>query len=204
MTIRRGEQWGELVATPHGLVVAADDAELGRLVGEVRDHVGDIPALGVRGGDLARSIGGGTSGRADGSLLRVSVDALHVRADDGSAMWAVAHVVARRSWWRGEVVLAMNAQFHGAFDVAPRSHPNDGRVDVVRVAPSMSARARWQARRRARTGTHVPHPLLSTHASAQFDCTFERPLLVWIDGHKWRRTSALTITVEPDAFVLHA
>ena len=49
-----------------------------------------------------------------------------------------------------------------AHDVAPRAHPNDGRFDVVEVSAAMPARARLQAWRRLATGTHVPHPDITT------------------------------------------
>ena len=62
---------------------------------------------------------------------------MRVTLDDAAPTWGVAHVVVRRQWWRGEIVMAMNAQFYGRYDVAPRGHPNDGKVDVVRVDPSM-------------------------------------------------------------------
>ena len=54
---------------------------------------------------------------------------------DGRRLTAVAHVVARGGgpWWRGPIVAVMNADRLGRWDVAPRAHPNDGRLDVVEV-----------------------------------------------------------------------
>ena len=56
----------------------------------------------------------------------------------------------------------LNADRIGAWDVAPRAHPNDGQLDVVEVDASMGLRDRWQASRRLATGTHVPHPAIHT------------------------------------------
>ena len=135
--------------------------------------------------------------------MTAPVDLLRVEAG-GRTTWAVAHVVARRSWWRGEVLLAMNAQFLDGYDVAPRSHPNDGKVDVVRVAAAMPLRARLQARTRARTGTHVPHPQLTVTQSSSYDATFARPLVLWVDGVRWGTAKELRLTVAPDALTIFA
>jgi diacylglycerol kinase family enzyme len=144
---------------------------------------------------------GGADRFASGAT-RVPLDLVRVEAE-GRSTWSVAHVVARRSWWRGDVVLAMTAQYLGDADVAPRAHPNDGKVDVLRVDPAMPMQARWQAVRRARTGSHVPHPLLRMTQVQQITLDLARPLVVWIDGVRWSTTRTLTLTVEPDAYVAY-
>ena len=114
--------------------------------------------LRLTGGDLLATIGGA----AGESARRFPIDVLSVDAD-GRRLTAVAHVVARgRTWWRGPIVAVMNADRIGAWDVAPRAHPNDGQLDVVEVDASMGLRDRWQASRRLPTGTHVPHPAIRT------------------------------------------
>ena len=121
---------------------------------------------------------------------------------------AASHVVGRRlsSRFRGEVLFVMNAQFLGPYDIAPRGHPNDGRVEVLKVASSMSWRVRRRALQRALTGTHVPHPLISTSvvSTSPLEVVFERPLDVWLDGTKWLRTRSVTFTVEADALEVFA
>lgn len=203
MTIRKGEPWGEPVESPVDLPVMADDAAAHAWVVREREAGRGLVSLGVAGGDLARTMGGGAEGRFPGTVTVAPVDLVRVEAD-GRITWAVAHVVARRSWWRGDVHLAMNAQFIGGLDVAPRSHPNDGRVDVIDVSPAMSLRARLQARSRARTGTHLPHPHLATRQVAVCEWQFDRPLDLWVDGVRWGRASAVTLRVEPDALIVHA
>ena len=94
----------------------------------------------------------------------------------------------------------MTAQYLRGLDVVPRSHPNDGKVDVLRVDADMPVRARWQASRRARTGTHLPHPQLHVTQTAGVGLDFARPLHIWVDGRRWRTTGAATMTVEPDAY----
>ena len=203
MTIRRGEPWGEAVESPPDLFVAPTDAAARAVVVAARAAGSELPPIGFAAGDLARTMGGGAGDRFPGTVTRAPIDVVRVEAG-GQRTWAVAHVVARRRWWRGEVVLAMNAQFLGRYDVAPRSHPNDGRVDIVRVAARMGLRTRLQARRRARTGTHLPHPLIEVRQAATAVLSFQRPLSVWVDGVRWQRATELTLTVEPDALVAHA
>jgi YegS C-terminal NAD kinase beta sandwich-like domain len=201
--IRKGEPWGEPVLPPSDLPVMADDAAAGDWVRHEREAGRSMLPLGVAGGDLARTMGGGAPGRFSGTVVVASVDIVRVEVA-GRVTWAVAHVIARRSWWRGEVHLAMNAQFLGTYDVAPRSHPNDGRVDLIDVASSTSVRTRLQARARARTGTHLPHPELAASQTAAVEWRFERPLDLWVDGRLWCRASSAVLRVEPDALLLHA
>lgn len=196
VTIRKGEAWGDpVVSAAEGLRVATSDGEAVR--GGRRD------AVGLSGGDMARTMGGGAPGRLNGPHVRATVDLLEVTAD-GRTFIALAHVVARRSWWRGEVVMAMNAQFLGEYDVAPRSHPNDGRLDLLRVDPSMPLRARLQARTRARTGTHLPHPHITFASTQRWTAEFVRPLNLYVDGTRVARVRELAIVVLPDALIVHA
>ena len=203
MTIRRGQQWGEQVQSPDFLRVVPTDRDAREWVVAQRETDRPLQPLGLGGGDMARTLGGGTAGRFPGSVMTAPIDVLRVHAG-GRTTWAVSHVVARRSWWRGEVWLAMNAQFLGPYDVAPRSHPNDGKVDVVHVRAEMSTRARRLARDRARTGTHLPHPLLQTTQAASTDATFGRPLVLWVDGVRWGTATHVTVTCEPDALTVYA
>lgn len=197
MTIRKGEPWGAAVAAPPDLLIIESDAA-------ARDAVlAGARTIGLAHGDLARTMGGGARGRFDGKVVRAPVDLLRVTADGDSTL-VVAHVVARRSWWRGQVVMVMNAQFLGRYDVAPRSHPNDGRVEVLTVAAAMPLRERLQARRRAVTGTHLPHPRLTMVQVGEYRVEFVRPLTVWVDGVKWRRAMVLEVHVEPDALTVLA
>ena len=202
MTIRRGEPWGEAVDVPAGLFVALDDAAASRFVHDAIEAGRGLEAFGVAGGDLARTMGGGAQSRLRSQVTRAPVDLLRVESD-GRRGVAVAHVVVGR-WWRGECRIALNAQFLGPLDLAPRSHPNDGRLDTLVLDPTMSRRARAQARRRARSGTHVPHPMLAVAQAATVSWTFDRPQPVRVDGIRWGTARSITVTVWPDALIVYA
>jgi hypothetical protein len=203
VTIRKGEPWGDAIESSPELHVSPSDRAAREWVVRQREAGRSVLSLGLSGGDLARTMGGGAPGRFPGTVTRAPVDIVRVDAD-GRTTWAVAHVVARRSWLRGDVHMAMNAQFFGRYDVAPRSHPNDGRIDVLHVLAKMPLRARLQARKRARTGTHVPHPQITTTQVSTATWQFARPLVVWVDGVRWCTTDEVVLTVEPDALIAHA
>lgn len=194
MTIRPGQDWGDVVTEPPDLVEVGADAELAAHL----DGSDDRPVI-VRSGDLLATVGGSSRG---GVVRRLPIDLLRVETDTGRYA-AVAHVVARRSWWRGPVLAVVNVDRMGAWDVAPRAHPNDGRADVVEVDAAMGIRARWQAARRLASGTHVPHPLIHVGRISDRSWTFDRPRRLWVDGVARGSVRSLHIVVEPDAAVVH-
>lgn len=204
MTIRRGQPWGEAVPAPSDLVFVTRDAEASALIAAARATESAVPPLGLGGGDMAHTMGGGSSDRfaSHQQVVRATVDVLRVHANGRSTV-ALAHVVARRHWWRGPLVFAMNAQFIGPYDVAPRSHPNDGKVDIVEVSAHMPLRTRLQAVRRARTGTHLPHPQITVRQRVEAHLTFPRPLTIYVDGEAWCDAQACTVEVEADAVIVH-
>ena len=209
MTIKPGQAWGRPVPRPPDLVVVHSDVELARAISQERG----LP-IGVGGGDLARTLGV-TSASAGTLATRPTVneypiDLLEVRIDGAEEpIVTCAHVVARSPWgsghWlRGRILVVMNAEFIGEWDIAPRGHPNDGRIEIVDVDASMTARERLAARRRLSTGTHVPHPSITTRSVKTGSWQFERPLDVVADGRRVARASSLSIDVLADAATVYA
>lgn len=202
MTIRKGEEWGEAGGLPAGGAIVRTDAEARDRVTAARRAGDDPPTLGLLGGDLCRTLGG----RGDEARLR-SEAAMRLPVDlgsvlvDGAQHWFVAHLVARRWWWSGRIVAVMNAEFVGAWDVAPRAHPNDGVLDVVDVAPAMSLADRVKARGRLATGAHLPHPAITVSRRSAVQLTFDRPTPVWLDGVRVGEARNLSVRLEPDALV---
>ncbi len=198
MTIGKGQVWGEPGALPDDGVVVETDAEASAAVARARRESRPAPVLGLVGGDLARTCG--ATGRVDRlrgpEAQRLPVDLGEVLVD-GELRFFVAHLVARRSWWRGEVVVAMNAQYLGRWDVAPRSHPNDGRLDMLRGALPLGDRI--EARRRLPTGTHVPHPGIAERRVRAVQLDLAAGTRVWLDGVCVGPARALSIRCVPDA-----
>ena len=122
---------------------------------------------------------------------------------------ACAHIIIRNpwwrgGWWRGSVVVVMNAEYIGEWDVAPRGHPNDGRVEIFEVGSSFGVRRRWQARRRVHSATHVPHPGIDTRPVRTASWSFRVPKSILVDGRRIGSARVVEVTVAPDAAVVHA
>lgn len=204
MTIRPGLSWGREVPRPQGLVTVDGDRSLVEALAAP-----DRPPLAIGSGDLARTLGV-TSPDRRSTLNEFPIDLLDVRLDGSDEpILACAHVIARSPWrrghwFRGPILAVMNAEFIGEWDVAPRGHPNDGRAEVFEVDASMPVRQRLSARRRLRTGTHVPHPCVATRSVRAGTWNFDQALDVQVDGRRVGRASSLTVQVLPDAAIVHA
>lgn len=207
MTIEKGVAWGREVPRPDDLLVVHDDRGVAAALSGPSPHRPVAPA----GGDLARTLG--TSGPGDRQRLNeFPLDLVEVYLDGdtgGDAVVACAHVLARSprsrgSWWRGPALAVMNAEFVGSHDVAPRGHPNDGRVETFLVDDAMLVRQRIAAQRRLATGTHVPHPSISTRSVRSANWLFDTDLEVFIDGVRVGRTRSIAVVVRPDAALIYA
>jgi hypothetical protein len=199
VTVRPGGEWGRTVERPDDLVAVSSDAEVMSVLaagGRVR----------LVGGDLARTVGCATTrGRHD--VLELPIDLIDVTID-GIDRVACAHVVVHNraphgGWWRGNVIAVMNAEFLGEWDVAPRGHPNDGRVEVVETVATMNIRDRLAVRRRLPLGTHVPHPSIATRPVREAAWDLEPGCTVIVDGKPSGRARSLAIRVRPDAAVVY-
>jgi len=201
VSVEKGKAWGAQGPLPEDGVVVHSDAEARAVVEAARRAGHELPALGLAAGDLCRTLGG----RGDEARLRTDA-ATRATVDlgsvllDGSIHWFVAHLVARRSWWHGRVVAAMNAQWIGRWDVAPRAHPGDGLLDVV--DGDLALTQRLKARRRLPAGLHVPHPGIRVQRRAAVQLDLQPPLDVWLDGVRVGRASTLSLRVEPDALTV--
>jgi hypothetical protein len=201
MTISARGEWGRRVVTPRDIVDVDTDAGLVAALAAA-----DGRSVVVHGGDLRRTVGA-ASADASGHALELPVDLIKVTTDFGERR-ACAHVVARNRlrrgrWWRGKVVVVMNAQFLGGRHIAPRGHPNDGRLELQECDAALPLRARLAAQGRLRDGAHVPHPMIATRSVRAATWKFEHPMEVLIDGQRAGVSRTLGVAVEPDAAVIY-
>jgi len=194
MTIRKGQPWGVASPLPPSSPVVASDAAFGALLAAGPPW----PVVGLLGGDLCHTLGGrGDEARLHSAeAMTFPVDVLAVSLDGGPPVWCVAHVVARSGGWR-RVYIAANAQWIGEWNVAPRGHPDDGRVDTL--AWELGRREARKVMARLPQGAHLPHPGLTTSAGRSASVSWPRPRRVWVDGAVAGRARSVTLTVEPDA-----
>lgn len=199
-----GADWGTVDSIPADARSAASDAEAAAVVAEARRAGRPVPPVVLTGGDLARTLGmpaapprsAATPATAPETGVRVDVDVGAVLVD-GLLHWFVAHLVARRSWWWGRLLVVANASFIGSWNVAPRAHPGDGRLDTFDARPSLAVRL--AARRRLPAGTHVPHPDIVQRRAAAAQFALDPALDIRLDGHRIARAAALSVRVEPAA-----
>lgn len=196
MPVAKGSPYGEPAPLPGGLVVVRSDAEARAVVEEARRERRPYPPLGLLGGDLCRTLGGGTGAGLSG--VRFPVD-LGVVLADGRLHLFVASLVARTRWW-GRAFVAMNAQFLGPWDLAPRAHPGDGLLDTfdARLPPGQ----RLAVRSRLPHGTHLPHPGIRERRAPAVQVELDRPLPLRLDGEPAGTARALSVRVEPDALAV--
>ncbi|NNC79977.1 MAG: hypothetical protein HKN94_07460 [Acidimicrobiales bacterium] len=178
MTIKKGEEWGTVGTLPQGSPIASSNRDLFELINTGGSLDGPI---GLTGGDLARTTGATASGAdlyGEGRPL-LPIDIGTVALDDEDRFFA-AHVVIRSRWWSGPVTAVLNVSFVGEWNVAPRSHPNDGRLDLVEATLGWGDKIK--ARSRLRSGTHVPHPGISIRRVRTATVDVPPGHGVWVDG----------------------
>ena len=201
--IDKGRPWGREIERPTEIIAVRSDAELADLItdrlGSTAAESTPAPAITLGGGDLARTLG--IVGGSGDTVRSVDLDAVRYRTDSHHG-WAVAHLVARRRtrWLSGPILAVMNAEYRGRWDVVGRGHPNDGRVEIVEVDPSMTVRQRLQARRRLPTGTHLPHPAISVGSTTSARWDFTTPRGLWVDDRHLGVIRWLEIEVVADAY----
>ena len=144
---------------------------------------GSAAPLAVAAGDLHRTLGR-RSPTGDDDATRAA-RRCSASSPTASSSVAVAHVVARRSWWRGPIVGVFNCEYLGRWDVAPRGHPNDGRVDVIDVDATMSMRAAGTGLAASPVGHPRPapgDPRVPAHGRRAGSS--RRPLTLYVDGRR--------------------
>ena len=130
MPISKGEPWGAPGTLPDGR--ASSSRPTPRPAPRWRRPGASgrpFPPLGLTGGDLCRTLGGRGALR-DGRALRPRRGA---RRRPGAATSSPTSSCGGGRCGGGARWRCCNAQYVGAWDVAPRSHPGDGKLDVVEV-----------------------------------------------------------------------
>jgi hypothetical protein len=197
MTVAKGKAWGWSSPLPDEGVVVADDAAARRALEEARWAGRPWPVLGLVGGDLCRTLGGG------GDVGRLtSCEAMTFPVDLGEALidgrlhLFVAHLLAHDRLWT-RVTAAMNAQWRGGWNLGPRAHPNDGLLDVYEARLRLGDLAK--VRGRLHHGAHLPHPRIRERRVPEAQLELGRPLPVELDGERVARASSISVRLVPDA-----
>lgn len=218
MTIEKGQTWGEPAPPELVPIVSADDVDLARLAFDER-RAGRHPVLSVADGDLLHTLGLSGHRSADERHAYPIDLGLATLDPDQNPVDApvpfVAHVVVGGRRLPGERLIArlfghgpaitvavMNSAWLTDLRLGPRAHPNDGRLDVIegRVA----FRERREAHRRSKSGSHLPHPDLTTTRTATWQSKFDHPRPVSIDGVDRGVVRSIRVELIPDALTVVA
>ena len=209
MTIRKGETWGEPGGIEPPSEFVSTDSELAALLQGYRNSQTVAPLIGLLGGSLHRTLGAPQRDEAalragQGYIYPIDVGILGFCDAQGEnhEVVFVAHLLAltdpRSRLWKGRTVIAMNAAFLDDLNLAPKSHPNDGRLDVTDGQLNRSQRK--QALRRAVSGSHLPHPaLLEQRVSTRLEIRGDTEFRFLADGQRCGAARQFSITCIPDA-----
>ncbi|MCH1489374.1 MAG: hypothetical protein L7T83_03040 [Ilumatobacteraceae bacterium] len=196
MTIRIGEEWGEPVdSAPEGTRTAFTDHDVAQAL-DVQH-----PVL-VRGGTLHKTLG---SPIGDAVIRRLPIDL--VEMVDTSSETRIAVSVANISLslrrplgrWRGRIVVATNCGEYAGVTPCPRAHPNDGMFDVLEVDASMTLLQRRLAWKKAKSGSHLPHPSLSVRSGDKFCLIVEPNERIIVDGVDFKFAGEVELRAVADA-----
>lgn len=200
--IAKGSAYGEPGPLPAGAVIVSSDAEARAALEAARRDRRPLPALGLLGGDLCRTLGGGRDDDRGGEGRLRSLGGVCFPVDlgevllDGRLHLFVAHLAAHTRLWTRAFV-AMNAQWRGPWNLGPRAHPGDGLLDAydVHLRPSQLL----GVRSRLHHGAHLPHPGIEERRRPAVSVELDRPLPVELDGVSVGTARRIAARVEPDA-----
>jgi len=198
MTIKKGSEYGVQRPLPVDAPLASTDGELRQLVVSSRRQGESTITVGLLGGDLCKTLGGpGSAERLYGpDAITVPVD-LVIAVLDGVEVPFVAHAIVGKPFTK-DSAMVMNAQWLGDLDFGPRAHPGDGLIDIT--TGSLGWRERRLARSRAKTGTHLPHPSLSSRRTKSETMRFDQLRPVCVDSELKVHAQTISFHVLPDAF----
>lgn len=203
MTIEKGQDWGSPGPLAPDAPVFGDDRSASVALAAALERGEPLSEFGLLGGDLHRSLGAPAHDEAalrQGHGTRFPIDVGVVELDGRREVF-IAHLVATEHasgrLWAGPTWVIVNGSFVGPYDLGPRAHPNDGRLDLTTGALPLGQRR--AGRRRARTGTHLPHPDLTTRRVAELEIDHPGGLHVRLDGAAAQRVQALSVHCRADA-----
>jgi len=206
MTISKHLEWGRDILKPVDLVICQDDAAASRLLTGLISESKHLPIIAIKSSKLARALGTNGAQLESKSMRALPFDLIKINFTNSSnekvMLIAIGYALLRNSWWRGEITAVLNTSFIGEWDCAPRSHPNDGKFDVVSVGSQMRPMQRLIASRRLRLGNHLPHPQISTHQTTNLELSSSALSNLFVDGQRFAKVSQISFTLLPDAVTL--
>lgn len=206
MPISPGSPWGVVVPLPDQPMYLKSDRELGVFL---RDHsakqIHDQPIF-MKSGDIPRVLGVLDRPR-DAECLRIVIDVIAVSYTDASGIEhsdvCIASLSIARRFFRGTISVITNSGYWRKHEVAPRAHLNDGKLDIFEVSGAMPLGQRRLMWKKAETGSHLPHPLLS-YSQGDFFHWKGNPQRLVIDGQHMGMVTNVSCRVQSDCAQVYA
>ena len=201
MTISKLSAYGTSVVRPKQLVVLRSDREI------ASDFLkgGQRSTNTVISGSIAQALGITSKDSSSSSaalVTHVLIDLLQIEfrttktKDQILRMVVAGSIMLQSHTLLNTHLIISNSGIVRGRDVLPRAHPNDGFVDVLEIDEAMTTRQRLSAWRRAKTGSHLPHPQLRASRSPEFEWSGRASRMVADDvtfaGVEWLRCKVLT------------
>lgn len=201
--IRRGQDWGDWGRPDPDVPTVRSDREASALL-----ESGKAEFLLVAG-DMALTLGA-TEPTSTCLFRKYPIDVVRItlssRNGKREKRFILSHCSIRHTclfggMLRGRSIFISNSQYWNGRVLAPKGHPNDGRIQLLEMSDSMSIRQRFQTFLRLQSGTHLPHPDIHVqHLSRQVDMGLKG--VVFADGRRLGRMCLESFEVIPDGAVV--
>ena len=206
MPISPGSPWGVVAPLPDRPLHLKSDRELGVFL---RDHSAKQihdQSIVMKSGDIPRVLGVLDRPR-NAEYLRVVIDAIVVSYTDAVGKEhsdvCIASLSIARRFFRGAISVVTNSGYWRKHEVAPRAHLNDGKLDIFEVSGAMRMGQRRMMWKKAETGSHLPHPLLS-YSQGDFFHWKGKPQRLVIDGQYVGMVTNVSCRVQSDCAQVYA
>lgn len=216
--IERGKPWEQPSADPiPPPLVRGSDHDLAHAVAAGGRELRFEP---IGPSDLARALGLDPTRAGGGAASTVDVDLVHVGEGEVAVNSVVLGVAPHelRRWHRprpmkievdgrpldverATTMVLVNGGWLEGFDVAPRAHPGDGRLDLQVYA--VPGRERRELRRRLATASHLPHPAIVERRVRVVTVECDEPRPCAIDGRAGDPRTRLEIEILRGGLRLH-
>lgn len=182
----------------------SSDSKLREIIENARRQNLEIPPISLSGGDLAKTLGI-TSSPPEKPLKEYTEFKCDIGSAllDGALFWFVAHLTCwkgRQKKFSGDFLSIMNAAWLGDLNLAPKAHPGDEKLDAIQG--HLNSREAREFKKRAYSGSHLPHPAVKTRKIVSESFDFSAPTNVYLDGVLTAKVRQLSIRIEPAALTL--
>lgn len=188
----------------NNIVEARSDAEARKVVEEAKRAKIQIPDIKLLGGDLAKTLGiipgrqrSDKAESTESEMFKCDIGSVLL---DGVIFWFVAHLIVwnkRANNFSTNFLSVMNGAWLGDLNLVTKSHPGDGRLDLLEA--KLKARDAREFKKRALSGSHIPHSDVKTRKITSETFELDRPRSIYLDGVHVAKAAHIVVRIEPAA-----